>query len=156
MLRVELEARARDLGRHQRIDDDEAALALDQGHVRDVEAADLIDAVRHLEKPMVQVEPRQAPEARIDRGRRVLVGEEGVVAKRPHDTPLIVLDLDLGKRGEKAATGVVEVLRVGEGQGVQHRSIQRGRDRRGVLGLGGRGHRAMVSQGGRGRRSGRI
>ena len=142
MFLVEVEAGAGDLGRDQGIDDDETPFTLDQGHVRDVEAAHLEDAVRHAEQAVAQIEPRLTPETRIDGGRRFRVGEEGVVAERPHDAPLIVLDLDLGQGGEKATTSFVEVLRVGERQRVQHRVIQCGRDRRGVLGAGNRrGHR---------------
>jgi hypothetical protein len=129
MARVELEARAGDLRRHQRIDHDQPVIALDHRHVRDVEATDLIDPVGHLEESVVQVEPRQAPQARIDGGRCVLVAEEGVVAQRPHDAALLVLDFDLGQRRDEAVPRVVEVLLVGERQRVEHGPIQGGRDR---------------------------
>src|SRR5262249_24560270 len=53
-------------GRDQGIDHDEPTLALDDRHVREVEAADLIDAVADLEEAMVHVEPRVTPQAGID------------------------------------------------------------------------------------------
>ena len=69
VLEIEVEARARRLGRDQRIDDDQAALAFDDGHVGDVEAADLIDPVGDLEEPVVHVETGLTPEAGIHRRR---------------------------------------------------------------------------------------
>ena len=142
MLRIELEARARDLGRDQGIDDDEPPVAFDHGHVRDVEAADLIDPVRHLEEAMAQVEPSQAPEARIDRGRGVLVGEEGVVAETPDDASLVVLDLDLGQRAEEATPRVLEVAGIVERQRGQRGPVEHACAFGRILGILGRsGHR---------------
>jgi hypothetical protein len=142
MLRVEVEAGAGDLGRDQGIDDDEPAVALDQGHVRDVEPAHLVDAVGNLEEAVAQIEPRLTPEAWIDGRRSLGVGEEGVVAQCPHDAPGVVLDLDLGQRADEPAPGVVEIPGVGERQRVEHCAVERAGDRGGVFRvLGGGGHR---------------
>src|SRR5260370_1296006 len=62
VLAVEGEGGARHLARDQRIDDDEAALALEDRHVREVEPADLVDAVGDLEEPVARVEPPPPPE----------------------------------------------------------------------------------------------
>src|SRR5260370_34625636 len=64
MLEIELHGGARAFNRGQRIDHDHAALALDQRHVGDIEAPDLIDAGHDLEESMVHVETRLPPQAR--------------------------------------------------------------------------------------------
>jgi hypothetical protein len=63
--------RRRALPRGQRIDDDPAALAFDQRDVRDVEAAQLVDALGHLEQAGLRVHDRVPPQAGIH-GRRCL------------------------------------------------------------------------------------
>ncbi len=113
---IEREGGAGHFRRDERIDDDHAAVALDEGHVRDVEAAHLVDAVRDLEEAVVHVQPRLAPEARVHGGRRLRRGEERVVAQAPHHPALGVPDHHLGQAGHEAAGGILEVLRVGEGQ----------------------------------------
>ena len=80
---VQLERGARRLGRGQRIDDDDAARALDDRHVGNVEAAHLVHAGRHLEQPVVHVQPRHAPQARVDRRRRVLAIQKAVGRQVP-------------------------------------------------------------------------
>ncbi len=52
MAAVERERRGGGLGGDQRVDHDHAALALDERHVRKVQAAHLVDAVGHLEQAM--------------------------------------------------------------------------------------------------------
>ncbi len=66
MLEVKLEARLRGLRRHQRIDHDHAGVALDQCHVGNVEAADLINAGDDLEQAVPAIELRLPPQAGID------------------------------------------------------------------------------------------
>ena len=83
MREIVRERRARDLGGGQRIDQDQAGVALDHRHVGDVEAAQLIEPVGDLEQAVGQVEPRHAPQAGIDRGRRQLAVDEGVLAQVP-------------------------------------------------------------------------
>ena len=51
------------LGRNQRIDDDDPGLALDQGHVRQVDSAQLVDAVGDLEQHQ-RAEDKRHGEAR--------------------------------------------------------------------------------------------
>ena len=134
MLPVELEAGARDLRGDQRIDDDEAAVALDDRHVGDVEAAHLVDAVGDLEQAVVHVEPGLAPQAGVDRVGGLLGGEEGVVLERVDDAAVGVAELDLGQRGDEAARGVLEVGAVAEGQRIEEGSIVRAGGGRRILG----------------------
>ena len=69
MLAVQLQPRAGTFDGGQRVDHDHAGLALDQGHVGEIETADLVDAVADLEQAVVHVQLRLPPKARIDRGR---------------------------------------------------------------------------------------
>ena len=66
VLVVKLHRGPRALDRGQRIHHDDAALALDQRHVGDVEPAYLIYARHHLKQAMMHVEPRLPPQAGID------------------------------------------------------------------------------------------
>ncbi len=60
----------------ERVDDDPPCLAPDEGHVSDVEGADLIDAFDHFKQTVVlRVELSLAPQARVDGVRRVFVQE---------------------------------------------------------------------------------
>ena len=52
----------------QRIDHDPAGLAFDQRDVGNVEASQLVDAVRHLEQADLRVQQRMAPQAGVDGG----------------------------------------------------------------------------------------
>ena len=54
------------LTRRERIDDDPTALALDQRDVGDIKAAQLVNAVHHLEQANMGVELRMAPQAGVD------------------------------------------------------------------------------------------
>ena len=65
VLAVERQGGGRGLGRDQRVDDDDPALALDHVHVREVEAAQLVEARRHLEEAGDLVEPALPPEAGV-------------------------------------------------------------------------------------------
>jgi len=63
VLEVQLHRSPRALDRGQRIHHDDAAVALDQRHVGDVEPAHLVDAGHHLEQAVMHVEPRLPPQA---------------------------------------------------------------------------------------------
>ena len=124
----ELERRGGDLGRDQRVDDDPARVALDEADHREVHAAHLVDAVGDLEEAVQHVEPRLAPEARIDGRRRFLGVEEGVPGQVPCR---LAVGPDDGRRlepGDEAARGVLEVLLVGpvEATLLQDRLLRRG------------------------------
>ena len=142
MLEVELDAGAGDFAGDQRIDDDDAAAALDDRHVGDVEAAHLVDAVGDLEQAVVHVEPGLPPQAGVDGVGRLLVGEEGVVLEAEYDPPVRVAELDLGQRADEAARGVLEVRQIAERQRVEEGAIvraSRGRRVFAAMGLSGHG-----------------
>ena len=111
MRAVELERGGGDLGRDQRIDDDEAAAALDDRHVGDVEAAHLVDAVGDLEQAVVHVEPRLPPQARVDRvGRPARArGRRSPSASRSRGLPGCGRSTS-GSVAMKPRDGVLEIL----------------------------------------------
>ncbi len=91
MLAVERQRGGRRLGGDQRVDHEDARVALDDRHVREVEAAHLVDALGHLEQAVDRVQLPLAPEARVHRLRAVRV-EEPVGVRVPDDAPV-------GRRG---------------------------------------------------------
>ncbi len=113
---IEVESRASRLDRDQRVDDDEAPVALDKRHVGNVETAHLVNAICHLVQTVVHVEACLTPQAGIDRGGSRLVSQEGILAQAPNHTALGVLNLNIGERGDKPAACVVKILGVAKGQ----------------------------------------
>src|SRR5262249_13178553 len=79
VLVVKIERRARGFRRYQGIVDRDALVPLDDGHVRQVRPAPLVDAWNHLIEASVHQELRYAPETRIDgvRRRRLIFDETG-------------------------------------------------------------------------------
>ncbi len=75
MLGHELQRRARDFDRGQRIDDDPAGACIDERHGRDVEAAHLVDALGDLEEAVLGEDLRLTPQARIGRIGRLALEE---------------------------------------------------------------------------------
>ena len=131
VLPVEPERRRRGLGRDQRVQDEDPAITLDERHVRQVEAAHLVDPGRHLEQALDRVERGLAPQARIDRLGGV-AGQEPVGVVVPHHAAVGVHDPRF-QSGDEAAPGVLEVLRVGERQRGQQLPVLRGNRVRGRL-----------------------
>ena len=125
VLEVELHRGPRALDRGQRIHHDDAAVALDQRHVGDVEPAHLVDAGHHLEQAVMHVEPRLPPQAGVDRRRGLFRGEEAVGLQAPDHPALRRRDLRVLHRAEKTARGVVEISDVGERQRLQRRRMLR-------------------------------
>ncbi|MNM79910.1 hypothetical protein D3C81_918580 [compost metagenome] len=111
--------------REQRVEDDPAAVALDEGDVGDVVAAHLVDAVGDLEQAVLHVQLGVAPQAGVDRVRCLLVrADETRVAGHVPDHPAIgVLDGQCVGFGDEAAPGVLEIALVVERQALQHRRI---------------------------------
>ena len=114
---VQGQRRGRHLGGDQRIDDDDPGVALDKGDVREVEAADLIDARHHFVEALFGGEGRLPPQAGMDRRRRG-TPEERVGVVVPHHAAVGRLDDARGQRRDESAIGVVEVRRVMERQRV--------------------------------------
>ena len=95
----------------------DARLALDERDVREVEAADLVDAGHDLEQAVDRVQLRLAPEARVDAwpapGRR----GTPVALVVPDDPAVGGADDARVEPADEAAARVLEVLGVVEGQG---------------------------------------
>ncbi|SIM34577.1 Uncharacterised protein [Mycobacteroides abscessus subsp. bolletii] len=69
MVPVQRQPRGRGLDGHQRVDHDDSAFTLDQRHIRDVQAPNLIDALGDVVKPLADVQPALAPQAGVHRSR---------------------------------------------------------------------------------------
>ena len=118
---VQRQRRARTLGEGQRVDDDDAAVALDDRHVGEIEAAHLVQAVGDFEQAVQPVQARHAPQARIDRIGRALVLEKAERGHVPDDLPLRAEDARIRDAADQAARRVVERSLV--------RKVQRRKDR---------------------------
>jgi len=134
VLEIQLHCRARAFDRGQGIDDDHAAIALDQRHVGDIETAHLVDPGHHFKQPVMDVEAGLPPQAGVDRGRRVGVGQEPIGLETPDHPALGGGDPRMVERTEKAARGLVEIARVREWQRLQRRRMPRHHRRRSLLG----------------------
>ena len=117
----------------ERIDDDDAAAALDDRHVGDVEAAHLVDAVSNLEQAVVHVEPCLAPQARVDGIGSLLVRQEGVVLEAVDHTALGVADLDLGQRADEASCRIRKIRPIAERQHCEEGAVVGAGDGRSAL-----------------------
>jgi hypothetical protein len=113
VLPVQLERGRRGLRRDQRVDDDDAGVALDDRHVGQVKAAHLVDAWRHLEQPLSGAQLGLPPQARVHRVRAVGV-EVGVLLQVPHHPTLRVGDDARIERFDQSTLRVLEVGAVGE------------------------------------------
>ena len=84
---VKLERRGGRLGRDEGVDHNDPGVAFDEGDVREVEAADLVDALHHFVKALLGDQTGLPPEARVD-------GDGGLAAKKrvfvvvPHHPPV--------------------------------------------------------------------
>ena len=120
VLVVQLKAGPGGLGIEQRVDDDQAGLALDDGHVCEVDAAQLVHAVGDLEQAGDRIDLRLAPQARVDRGRRVALLEvigAHVPGRHAVWTRVRAGDQAAGNGRDEAAPRILEGLLVGPGQG---------------------------------------
>jgi len=92
----------------ERVDDDDAAFALHEGHVGQIQAAYLVNAVGDLEQPLLGAQLRLPPQARV-RGVRAIGTEKGVGVEIPDDPAVGRFDQCGGQFRDEAALGVVEV-----------------------------------------------
>src|SRR6201999_1945764 len=83
---IELQRCGSGLGRHQRIDHDEASVALDEADVRNVQSAYLIDARHDFVQALFGGQLALPPQTGIHRWRCV-TGEEGIPVVVPHYSP---------------------------------------------------------------------
>ena len=84
VLEVQFEARLGGLHGKQRIDHDQPVLPLDDGHVGQVQAAKLVDALGDLEQPGDVVQLSDAPQARVYRGRGLRRFQKSILGQVPH------------------------------------------------------------------------
>ena len=108
VLTVQAKGRGRALGRDQRVDDDDARVALDERDVRQVKATDLVDPVGDLEQPLLGAKLALPPQAGVGGigARRV---EERVRVAVPYHPAVSGLDHSRRQRGDEPALRVVEV-----------------------------------------------
>ena len=110
VLAVQRQRRRRGLGRDQRVDDDHAGVALDEGDVRQVETAHLVDALDDLVQALLG---DQRATAATGSGCTVSAPRRsrkcvGVVV--PHDPAVGGGDHARLERGDEPSVGVLEVL----------------------------------------------
>ncbi|HEX6047872.1 MAG TPA: hypothetical protein VFZ21_01340 [Gemmatimonadaceae bacterium] len=131
MLVIEFERGRRRLGRDQRIEHHDAVRALGERDVRQVECAHLVELRDHLIEPALHDQSGLAPQARIDRRRRVLVLVDEVEPRQiPHQIAVGIAHLAaVGKGCDQAARGLIKVSRV----------LERQRGRKGGVGVARRG-----------------
>ena len=120
----------------QRVDHDPPGRAAHHGHVRNVEPADLPDAVGDLVEPVVAQVGHLAPQRRVDRCRSRAL--DPVVGRQiPHRLPLGIADHRLGQGGNESAGGKFAVAPVLHGQSGPRRLLRGDGRRAGGLGLQG-------------------
>jgi hypothetical protein len=114
VLAVQRQRRRRRLGRDQRVDDDDPGVALDDAHVGQVVAADLVDPAGHLEQALPGLQGGLSPQARMHRLRRV-PGQEAVRPVVPDHLARLIADNRIPGI-DKPAPGSLEVSGVPERQ----------------------------------------
>ena len=117
MLIGQIECRARCFTGSQRINDDPARVAANEGHVGDVERANLVEPVHYLKQAVVLgVELGLAPEARIDRIRGVVPQEtySGQIENRA--PPIRLADRERLDGGDESTSGIFKTAPVFERQ----------------------------------------
>ena len=102
---------------HQRVEDDPAGLAPDEGDVGEVETADLVDAGDDLVEPVVVVQLGLAEQRGMDAVEFVLLIQELEPLHVPGDMAGIGHDLQVLHRSDEALLLLLEVPLVGKWQG---------------------------------------
>ena len=114
-LGIQRERCGRCLFADQRVDHDDAGVALDEADHREVEPAGLIDAGCDLEESVLRQQLTLAPQACAGGvGRRSV--EELVGIEVPHNSAICSEHLALRATAEKAALGIVKILGVVHGK----------------------------------------
>ena len=122
MLAVEGQRRRGALRGYERVDHQHAGVALDNRHVREVQPADLVDAVGHLEETVNRRELSLPPETRVH-GVRTLSVEEVVGVRVPDDAPAGRPDHRVRQRRHPPSARVLEVRAVAEGKAQPCRGV---------------------------------
>ncbi len=115
VLPIEGQGRGGGLRGNERVDDHDALVAFDEGHVRQVQAPDLVDAVGDPVEALLGAEPGLAPQAGVG-GVGAVAVEEGVGVVVVDHAAVGRPDHGRGQRCDEAAVGVLEIGRVLEGQ----------------------------------------
>ncbi|MNE34890.1 hypothetical protein D3C80_1286280 [compost metagenome] len=113
MLVIQVECSAGGFDSHQGIDDDQASLALDDGHVGDIDPADLIEALGDLVQPVCHRFPGLFPQARVDRCRPVGGLQELIPLEAVDHLAIGAKCLCLRDAGDKTAMDIGFALAIG-------------------------------------------
>ena len=105
---IERQRGRRGLGADQRVDDDDSGVALDEADIRQVQAADLIDALDHFVEALLGDQRALPPQARMHGGRCV-AGQERVDVVVPDHPAVGGLDHTRFQRRDEAAVGGLEI-----------------------------------------------
>ena len=111
VLAVQGQGRRGGLVRHERVDNDHAAVGLDQGHVRQVQAPDLIDPIGQLIQAMPGGQLSLPPQARVRRAGGVPL-DEVVSGAVPDHVPIGREDDRVIERPDEPPLDVIEVGQV--------------------------------------------
>jgi hypothetical protein len=109
VLPVQCQPRRGHLGRHRRIDHDHPGLALDHGHVRQLDPAQLVYTVGDLEQALDRRELALPPQARVHRVRTVARHRLRERISVVHDSPVSGLDHPWFQPGDQPTLGVLEI-----------------------------------------------
>ena len=116
VLLEQLPRRANHFRGHQRVEDDPAGLAPDEGDVGEVEAADLVDARDHLVEPVVVVQYGLAEQRGMNAVEFVLRIQKLKPLHVPGDMAGVRHDLEILHRSNEALLLLLEISLVGERQ----------------------------------------
>jgi len=98
------------------IDQDQAAVAFDNGHIGDVDAAHLVDALSDLEQSVGGVELRLPPQAWIDGRRHLVLLQERVAVAVERRPAARARHHAIRQRRDEAAPGILEIGAIGKRQ----------------------------------------
>ncbi len=108
----------------QRVDHDDAVVAFDEGHHRQVEATDLVEALDDLEQSVLGHQLPLTPQARVRRG-RCITGQEVERRGVPDDLTRSIADRRVLECRDEAPLGISEVIGIRPRQGLQQRRVRR-------------------------------
>ena len=97
------------LGGDQRVDHDDAGVALDQRHVRHVQVTDLVDPGGDLVQALLRGQLALPPQTGVHRGRGIAVQQIGELVDVPHHPAVRRLHDPRRQFADETPVGVVEV-----------------------------------------------
>ena len=110
--------------RDQRVNDGDAFFTFNNGHVRQIEVTNLVNAIRYFKQPADVDQLRLTPQARVYRIRGfVAFFDERILLRIPDNISLFAFDHVLREWSDKAFVGVGKVGVIGEGQLVVKRVV---------------------------------